>query len=191
MTTVDRPRTEVPAPVVAPALTAAGLATVLIGVLLPMLDFFIVNVALPTMAVDLRASTAELELVVSGYATAYAVLLVVGGRLGDAFGRRRLFLVGMALFTLTSLLCGVAQNPTWLVVARLSQGLAAGLLTPQISALIQQLFRGPERGKAFGLFMDMNNMLGTDVEKGLARLKTVAEEAAKASAATPVTDKRK
>jgi MFS family permease len=137
MTTVDRPRTEAPAPVVARALTAAGLATVLIGVLLPMLDFFIVNVALPTMAVDLRASTAELELVVSGYATAYAVLLVVGGRLGDAFGRRRLFLVGMALFTLTSLLCGLAPTPTTLVVARVLQGASAALLVPQTLSTIQ------------------------------------------------------
>src|SRR5579872_2894591 len=76
------------APLSASPLAPAALATVLIGVLLPMIDFFIVNVALPTMAVDLHASTALLELVVSGYATAYAVLLVLGGRLGDAYGRR-------------------------------------------------------------------------------------------------------
>jgi EmrB/QacA subfamily drug resistance transporter len=152
MTTVDRPRTEVRVPVVAPALTAAGLATVLVGVLLPMLDFFIVNVALPTMAVDLHASTAELELVVSGYATAYAVLLVVGGRLGDAFGRRRLFLLGMALFTLTSLLCGLAPTATTLVLARVLQGASAALLVPQTLSTIQATGDQASRARAVGWF---------------------------------------
>ena len=88
----------------------------------------------------------------SGYSLTFGLLLVPAGRLGDARGRRRLFVIGLVLFTLASVLCGAAPNATWLVVARLLQGLAAGLLTPQISALIQQLFRGRERGKAFGLF---------------------------------------
>ena len=88
------------APPVGTALSPIALAAALLGVLLAMIDFFIVNVALPSMATDLSASTEVLELVVSGYATAYAVLLVVGGRLGDAFGRRRLYLAGMAAFTL-------------------------------------------------------------------------------------------
>ena len=92
------------------ALTGAGLAVVLVGVLLPMVDFFIVNVALPTIDRDLHASAPLLELVVSAYASAYALLLVVGGRLGDSFGRKRLFLVGMAAFTLTSLACGLAPT---------------------------------------------------------------------------------
>src|SRR5580704_13021343 len=78
----------------APALSPVALATVLIGALLPITDFFIVNVALPTMARNLHASTALLELVVAGYGTAYAVCLVLGGRLGDARGRRRMFLAG-------------------------------------------------------------------------------------------------
>src|SRR5436305_10731380 len=94
-------------PLQTPALSPVALATVLVGVLLPLVDFFIVNVALPTMATDLHASTATLELVVSGYATAYAVLLVIGGRLGDARGRRRIFTFGIAAFTLASLLCGL------------------------------------------------------------------------------------
>src|SRR5271163_912612 len=80
-------------------LTTAGLTVILVGVLLPMIDFFIVNVALPTIDTDLRASQPLLELVVSGYATAYALLLVLGGRLGDSLGRKRLFLAGMAAFT--------------------------------------------------------------------------------------------
>src|SRR5262245_43351398 len=89
-------------------LTATGLTVVLVGVLLPMLDFFIVNVALPTIDRDLHASQPLLELVVSAYATAYALLLVLGGRLGDALGRKRLFMIGMAAFTVTSLACGLA-----------------------------------------------------------------------------------
>src|SRR5690242_4474952 len=107
------------------ALTPVALATALLGTLLAMIDFFIVNVALPTLASDLDASGAALELVVSGYATAYAVLLVVGGRLGDTFGRRRLFVLGMAAFTVTSLLCGLAPTAGVLVAARVLQGASA------------------------------------------------------------------
>ncbi len=94
-----------------PGLTPAGLVTVLLGAALPIIDFFIVNVALPTIDADLRASTATLELVVAAYGIAYAVLLVLGGRLGDSFGRRRMFLIGLWLFTLTSLACGIAPTP--------------------------------------------------------------------------------
>ncbi|MGV9899881.1 MFS transporter, partial [Streptomyces tendae] len=93
-------------PEVPPALGGLGLFTVLLGAALPLVDFFIVNVALPTIGADLSASEAVLELVVAGYGVAYAVLLVLGGRLGDLFGRRRLFLGGMAAFGLTSLACG-------------------------------------------------------------------------------------
>ena len=92
-----------------------GLFTVLLGAALPLIDFFIVNVALPTIDHDLAAGPALLELVVAGYGLAYAVLLVLGGRLGDMFGRRRLFLVGMAAFGLTSLACGLAPD-AWTLV---------------------------------------------------------------------------
>ena len=153
---VDAPRAGHPAlPVAsaaAPALTPAGLATVLVGVLLPMLDFFIVNVALPTMAVDLHASSAVLELVISGYATAYAVLLVVGGRLGDSRGRRRMFLTGVALFSLTSLLCGLAPNAGMLVAARILQGAAAAMLVPQTLSTIQATGDMTSRARALGWF---------------------------------------
>ncbi len=82
----------------------------------------------------------------------FGLLLVPAGRVGDVRGRRSMFVLALGLFTLASLACGLAPSSTFLVVARLVQGLAGGLLTPQIAALIQQLFRGPERGRAFGLF---------------------------------------
>ena len=117
-----------------------------------LLDVSIVNVALPSIAQSLNASVAQVQWVVSGYALAFGLVLVAGGRLGDALGRRRMFLVALAGFVLTSALCGAAPNAELLVAARLLQGFTAGMLTPQNSGLIQVLFHGPERGKAFGIF---------------------------------------
>ena len=102
---VEPVRTTVP-----PVLSPIGLIVLLSGAFLPMLDFFIVNVALPTMDSTLHASAPMLELVVAGYGIAYALMLVVGGRLGDAIGRRRMFVAGLVGFTVTSLLCGLAPN---------------------------------------------------------------------------------
>ncbi len=144
--------TAVPGPAASPPLSTAGLVTILVGVLLPLIDFFIVNVALPTMEHDLHATTALLELVVSGYATAYAVLLVLGGRLGDAHGRKRLFLAGIAAFTLTSLLCGIAPSATTLVIARVLQGASAALMVPQTLSTIQATGTPASRSKALGWF---------------------------------------
>src|SRR5260370_402068 len=95
-------------------------------------DFSIVNVALPTIDADLHASAGMLQLVVAGYGTPFALLLVIGGRLGDAFGRRRLFSIGMAAFTLASLLCGLAPSIGWLVLARAAQGAASAMMVPQV-----------------------------------------------------------
>ena len=145
-------RPTVPAPVAHAELSPIALATVLVGVLLAIVDFFIVNVALPTMATDLNASTASLELVVSGYATAYAVLLVVGGRLGDARGRRRLFLAGIVAFTVTSLLCGLAPTATALIVARVLQGAAAAMMVPQTLSTIQATGDMTSRARALGWY---------------------------------------
>ena len=133
-------------------LTATGLIIVLVGVLLPMVDFFIVNVALPTIDHDLHASAPLLELVVSAYATAYALLLVVGGRLGDTFGRRRLFLAGMAAFTLTSLACGLAPTAPFLVAARVAQGASAALMVPQVLSTIQAATTGERRARALARY---------------------------------------
>src|SRR4051812_5599032 len=103
-------------------LTMAGLVTILLGASLPSIDFSIVNVALPTISRDLGASATMLELVVAGYGIAFGLLLVLGGRLGDAFGRRRLFLTGLVAFTVTSLICGIAPTAGTLVVGRIAQG---------------------------------------------------------------------
>lgn len=149
-TTTHPPGARVSAP--AHALGPLGLFTVLLAAALPLIDFFIVNVALPTMGRDLAASESVLELVVAGYGLAYAVLLVLGGRLGDLFGRRRLFLGGMAAFGLTSLACGLAPDAWSLVAARVAQGASAAAMVPQVLATIQSSTEGARRAKAMSLY---------------------------------------
>ncbi|WP_024876124.1 MFS transporter [Saccharomonospora piscinae] len=129
-----------------------ALAVTLTAGFMSLLDVSIVNVALPSIQRGLGASPAGIQWVVSGYALTFGLVLVAGGRLGDALGRRRMFLFALSAFVLTSALAGAAVNETMLVVARLLQGVAAGMLTPQNSGLIQELFRGAERGRAFGAF---------------------------------------
>ncbi|MBT2503769.1 MFS transporter [Curtobacterium sp. ISL-83] len=130
-----------------------ALVICLLGGGIVLLDVSIVNVALQSISKGLPGASPEaVQWILSGYALSFGLLLVPGGRLGDVTGRRRMFIVGVALFTVASALCGFAPNGLVLVIARLVQGLAGGLLTPQVTALIQQLFRGKERGKAFGLF---------------------------------------
>jgi EmrB/QacA subfamily drug resistance transporter len=125
--------------------------TLLVG-FMSLLDVTIVNVAVPSMQQGLHASSAAIQWIVSGYALTFGLTLVAGGRLGDVVGRRRMFVVGLVAFTVTSALAGLAPDEHWLVAARLLQGASAGLLTPQNSGLIQQMFSGAERGRAFGLF---------------------------------------
>ena len=133
-------------------LTALGLITVLIGAALPLVDFFIVNVALPTIDANLHASSATLELVVAGYGMGYALLLVLGGRLGDTFGRRRMFLTGIAAFTVTSAICGLAPTATALVLARVAQGASAAMMLPQVLSTIQATTTGQRRSRALGYY---------------------------------------
>ncbi|WP_430980983.1 MFS transporter [Streptomyces luteoverticillatus] len=149
-TTPDSPSARVPSS--SPALSPLGLTTVLLGAALPFLDFFIVNVALPTIDHDLDAGPALLEMVVGGYGVAYAVLLVLGGRLGDMAGRRRLFLWGTAAFGVTSVACGLAPDAWTLVAARIAQGAAAALMLPQVLATIQATTRGEQRTRALSWY---------------------------------------
>jgi MFS family permease len=147
--------TSVLAPPGAPAHRAApwrALPVLLVGAFLPILDAFIVNVGLSTIGRSLNAGPAALELAVSGYGVAYACTLVVGGRLGDRFGRRRLFMTGMAAFTLASTACGLAPSAPALIGFRVVQGLAAALLFPQVLASIQASFTGPDRQRALAAF---------------------------------------
>ncbi|MDQ0576112.1 MFS transporter [Agromyces albus] len=119
---------------------------------LTILDLSKVNVALPSIEEAFGSTSTELQLIVSGYVLTFGLTLVPAGRVGDQRSRRNLFVIGLTLFTITSLACAVAPNSAVLLVARLLQGVAAGIQMPQVIGLIQQLFQGPERGKAFGLF---------------------------------------
>ncbi|MFC4017009.1 MFS transporter [Micromonospora sp. GCM10011542] len=123
----------------------------LVAAFMTLLDVSIVNVAVPSIDRALHASPSDLQWVLSGYALTFGLVLVPAGRFGDARGRRNAFVFGIALFTLTSALAGLATSPQWLVVARLLQGAAAGVVNPQVTGVIQQLFRGPERARPFGL----------------------------------------
>jgi EmrB/QacA subfamily drug resistance transporter len=125
--------------------------SLLIG-FMSLLDVTIVNVAIPSIRAGLDTSAGTVQWVVSGYALAFGLTLVAGGRLGDAHGRRRLMTLGLIGFVVSSAAVGMATDATWIVLARLAQGASAGFLTPQNSGLIQQLFTGAERGRAFGLF---------------------------------------
>jgi EmrB/QacA subfamily drug resistance transporter len=126
-----------------------------------LLDVSVTNVALPSIAADTGAGPAELQWIVSGYTLAFGLVPVLGCKLGDDHGRRVMFQVGVGGFAVTSLLSGLAPNAHVLIGARVLQGLAGGLVNPQVSGLVQQMFRGAERGRAFGV-------LGTTVGVGTA-----------------------
>lgn len=128
------------------------LAIILIGQFMALLDVFIVNVAAPTIRTDLHASGAGLQLVIAGYSIAYAVLLITGARLGGLLGHRRLFLTGLALFTLSSLACGLAQNTGELIGFRFVQGAGSALMIPQVLSLLQLTFTGEARTRAMSVY---------------------------------------
>jgi EmrB/QacA subfamily drug resistance transporter len=129
-----------------------ALTVVLVAAFMDLLDVTVVNVAVPSILRDLDAGYAQVQWVVTGYVLGFAAVLITGGRLGDIYGRRRIFLVGMAGFTLASLLCGAAADPAMLIGARFVQGAMAGLMVPQILAIIHVTFPPSERGKVFGLY---------------------------------------
>ncbi|WP_432930936.1 MFS transporter [Microbispora sp. CA-135349] len=122
------------------------------GVFVAILDFFIVNVAIPAMQRDLHAGPAAIEWVVAGYALVDGSGLVLGGRLGDVFGRRRMFALGLALFALTSVACGLAPDAGSLVAARVVQGAAAAVLAPQVLAVIRTAYSGAAQARAVNAY---------------------------------------
>lgn len=127
-----------------------GLSILLIGGFVTIFDLFVVNVAIPSMQVDLNANLSHIGSIVVGYELAFGALLVTGGRIGDLYGRRRLFILGMVGFTVASLLCGIAPVVEVLIGARVAQGLAAALLFPQIYASIRVSFSREDSRRAFG-----------------------------------------
>lgn len=129
-----------------------ALAVLMCGTFMIVLDFFIVNVALPSMQSDLGATTSAIEWIVAGYGLSFAVLLITAGRIGDRIGRRRAFSAGLALFTLASAACGLAPNTSVLIGARLLQGVAAALLSPNVLAIIGVVYRGPLRMRAMTVY---------------------------------------
>ena len=128
------------------------LPIVLAGTFMVVLDFFIVNVALPSIQARLHAGSGAVEWVVAGYALTSATFMISGGRLGDRFGHRAVFSLGLGLFTLASAGCGAAATPTELVLARLLQGVAAALLTPSVLSIIGVLYTGADRLRALSVY---------------------------------------
>ncbi|WP_367041821.1 MFS transporter [Streptomyces sp. Je 1-332] len=128
------------------------LAVVIAAQFMALLDVFIVNVAAPTIRTELGASGAGLQLVIAGYTITYAVLLITGARLGDRLGHRRVYLVGLAVFTVASLACGLSRGTGELIAFRLLQGAGSALLIPQVLSLIQRHFTGEARTRALGAY---------------------------------------
>jgi EmrB/QacA subfamily drug resistance transporter len=122
------------------------------GLFMIMLDNTVVNVALPTMQRDLHVSVSQLEWVVIAYALTFAALLITGGKLGDLYGRRRLFVIGLAIFTLSSLACGLASSAGFLIGARTVQGVGAALMSPATLSIIVATFPPKQRGTAIGIW---------------------------------------
>jgi MFS family permease len=129
-----------------------ALPALIAGAVMVVLDFFIVNVALPSMVVDLHASASSLIWVVAGYGLSFAAFLIVAGRAGDRFGRRRTYVAGLALFTAASAACGLAPSAAFLIPARVVQGAAGAIVMPQILAIIGNGFRGEAYGRAMSVY---------------------------------------
>jgi EmrB/QacA subfamily drug resistance transporter len=128
------------------------LAAVAFGLFMIMLDNTVVNVALPSIEKDLHISISQLEWIVTGYALVFAALLITGGKLADLFGRRKIFIVGLAVFSLSSLACGFAPNAGFLIGARAVQGIGAALMNPATLSIITATFPPKQRGQAIGIW---------------------------------------
>lgn len=129
-----------------------ALVAVALAFVMDLLDTTIVNVAIPSIGGTIGADRAALEWIIAGYATAFAVLLIVGGRLGDSYGYRRMFLWGITLFTLTSMACGLAPDALSLQIARVLQGATAAMMVPQVMALVQVMYPPEQRYKVYTVF---------------------------------------
>ena len=150
-----------------------ALAVCCSALFMTLLDVSVTNVALPSIARATGAGNSGLQWIISGYTLAFGLVPVLGGRLGDDHGRRTMFQVGVVGFVITSALSGLAPSSAVLIGSRVLQGLSGGLINPQVSGLVQQMFRGPERGKAFGAIgtvVGLGTALGPVVGGGLIAL---------------------
>jgi MFS family permease len=139
------------------------LVVLLLGQFMALVDVTIVNVAMPTIGKDMHASGSSLQLVVAGYTVCYAMLLITGARLGTLYGRRTMYLLGVSVFTLASLVCGVAPTSVVLIIARFVQGAAAAVMIPQIISVIQVRFSGKDRAVAlsgYGVVLSAGGVFG-------------------------------
>jgi EmrB/QacA subfamily drug resistance transporter len=134
------------------------LGAVAFGLFMIMLDNTVVFVALAAIRSDLHISTSELEWVVNGYALTFAVLMLTGGKLADMFGRRRIFIVGLAIFTVSSLACGLATGAAFLIGARIVQGVGSALMNPATLSIITATFPPRQRGMAIGIWVGVSAM---------------------------------
>src|SRR5215472_8362143 len=128
------------------------LAIVLTAVFMQLLDVTITTVAVPSIQSSLHTTFGEVQLVLAGYSLAFACVLITGGRLGDIYGCKRLFLIGMITFTVASAVCGGAQDGLTLVIARIVQGMCSGLMFPQVLAILQVTFPAQEKQRAFAAY---------------------------------------
>src|SRR5271163_338735 len=149
------------------------LGIVSVALFMTVLDNLVVSVALPTIHRALGASVQSLEWTVNAYVLAYAVLLLTGAALGDRFGRKRMFLIGLALFTVSSAAAGLATTTSALVIARAAQGAGAAMVTPLTLTLLAAAFPGERRGLALGVWSGVS---GTAVAVGLALLPIAARQ---------------
>lgn len=137
--------------------------TLLSGTFMAVLDFFIVNVAIPALQYELMATPAQIQFIVAGYALAYGSALIIGSRIGDIYGRSRIFILGLLLFTLSSAACGIAPDAAVIVVARILQGLSSALMAPQILAILSSTYSGTAKARAlnaYGFCMGLASVLG-------------------------------
>ncbi len=165
----------------------AALPVLLAALFVVTLDFFIVNVALPSMQRELDAGSSAVTMWVAGYGVAFAALLILGGRLGDRHGRRRMFVAGFGLFTLASAACGAAPDATTLVVARMGQGVGAALLSPQVLATIGVVYNGEDRVRAitaYGLVAGVAAVSGQLIGGALISATCSASAGARCSSST-------
>lgn len=130
----------------------AAVIVMILAALLDMIDGSIVNTALPSIGKGLQASPAELQWTVSAYMLGFAATLIIAGHLGDRYGRKKLFLTGVTLFALASIVSAIASDPSYLIASRAVQGVAAAILLPQVLGSIRTMFNGAERGKVFALY---------------------------------------